>query len=80
MDYHLIIGALMAWVFSAILNYQHGEPVIIEATLSSGLSVALGAGILAYGLDPRWIIFAGGIIGCIGFNEAVNIIRRRLDG
>lgn len=73
---HIIAGAFMAFIFSSILNHRNGKPIIAEATLSAGLSVALGAGILAYGLDEKWALFAGGMIGCVGFNDTIRIVKK----
>lgn len=67
-------GALLA-MFIAIVRalYDNKEAktfrVFLEAMLCGSLSLAVSYGIEAAGLDPKYSVFLGGLIGYLGANK-----------
>lgn len=81
-----LIAPLMAFLVALVrVIYDRDETrwvrIILEATLCGLLAVVAGAAISAMGLDNRWQLFAGGVIGFVGSefirSVAREFIRRR---
>lgn len=66
-----IAGAMMSIVISILrIIYDNEETkiirILLESCICGALTLTVGAGIKAGGLDPNWVMFTGGVIGYLG--------------
>lgn len=74
--YSSILAAAITFLIQ--LRNFNACKALIECLLCSLLTCGVSSGIKAAGLDEQWMVFAGGCIGCLGFNSSVDMAKRLL--
>jgi lambda family phage holin len=78
-----LIMAVLTAVLRVLYDRKKTRPfrVVLEALICGALSLTASSGIIAAGLDPKWSVFAGGMIGYLGSTTvralAIKIIKAR---